>query len=86
MLCLENLNNFKQIDQKNNKLFHFPRPPEDSLESHYCFWDCHLQNCICTSRKEDNTSKEEDEDINEDKEVKIVLVAAKNLDWYKDRW
>ena len=39
-----------------------------------------LQNCICPGSKEDNTSKKEDENINEDKEVKIVLVAAKHLD------
>ena len=42
--------------------------------------DVHLQKWICTGNKEDDARKEEDEDINENKEVKIVLVGAKNLE------
>ena len=39
----------------------------------------HSQHCICTGSKENDTGKKEDEDVNEDKEVEVMLVAAKNL-------
>ena len=45
----------------------------------YIHQDFHSQHCICAGSKEDNTGKKEDEDINEDKEVEVVLVAAKYL-------
>ena len=56
--------------------------------SNFCFITnnfFHLHDCICARSEEDEASKKEDEDVNEDKEVKVVHITAKHLDSKEDK-
>ena len=87
MLCLGN-DQFKLISNTLETSQSIPHPliqPQSivwSITVNYFHQNFHSQHCICAGSKKNDTGKKEDEDVNEDKEVEVMLVAAKNLNWY----